>query len=352
MKTSASCVTALYLACGLGMAQEIISYSNHIRQFQMPSQVTWDASTAVTAAGSQLSALAINPGGARFDLWTIQSSSLTGLKDFLLDSSYVGTYVPIATVVVRSEDSSSITPRTRADRPYYVDLTVSGLRSGASDPEPSKSVKFLRHVQSYGLTGSGVGIDRSQATLLTQTSITTIGAQQLTFLVNSIPGANRKKVRGEERFSVFSLEDYQAPESQLASQFIQVWPVADASISGIAQNQLVRFSLPQLTLTLNDLYPNSTTYAQVYKGDQQPGMTGKIVPGSGLVISDSGPQSRVLSLTNYDSVFDTDGRWTIELITVTPFGTERMRTPSDNVAYVTFDLDRTIEMNGSFTTIE
>ena len=244
MKTLLHCIIAASLSCGLGLAQETISYTNYIRQFQMPSDVIWDASSTVPANGSQLSALAINPGGARFDLWTMKSSSLTGLTEYLLDSNYVGTYVPVATVVVRSEDTTSPTTRTRADRPFYVDVTISGLLSGASDPEPSKSVKFLRHVQSYGIGGTGIGIDRTQATLLTQSSITINGTQQLTFLVNSIPGANRSKVRGEERYSVFSLEDYQAPESQLASKYIQVWPVADGSISGIAPSQLVRFSLP------------------------------------------------------------------------------------------------------------
>jgi len=53
----------------------------------------------------------------------------------------------------------------------------------------------------------------------------------------------------------------------------------------------------------------------------------------------------VLSLTNYDSIFDSDGRWTMELLTSTPFGIDRL-------SYVSFDLDRTIEMNGTFTTIE
>ena len=133
--------------------------------------------------------------------------------------------------------------------------------------------------------------------------------------------------------------------SQIASQTVQIWPVADGSITGIASNQFIRFSLPTLTLALNDLYPNSTTYAQVYKGNAQLGMTGKVVPGSGLVINESSSQSRVLSLTNYDTVFDSDGRWTMELLTVTPFGIDRL-------SFVTFDLDRTIEMNGTFTTIE
>ena len=64
-----------------------------------------------------------------------------------------------------------------------------------------------------------------------------------------------------------------------------------------------------------------------------------------MIVNDSVPQNRVLVVNNYDSVFDADGRWTMELLTVTPFGTDRL-------AYVSFDLDRTIEMNGTFTTIE
>jgi hypothetical protein len=326
--------------CDSGTWAQGMDYTNFIRQVQYPSGVVWDAS--VDSSGQQLSALAIDPGGAQFELWTVKSDTMTS---YLLGSNYVGTYIPVATVVVRSEDGSSTIPRTRADRPFYVDVTISGLLNGDTDPEPSKSVKFLRHVQSYGVGGTGVGIDRTQAILLTQTSIATNGTQNLTFAINSVPGADRSKVRGEERFSIFSLEDYQAPESLIAGDFIQIWPVADGAIAGISPNQLIRYSLPKLTLTVNDLYPNSTTYAQVYKGGAQLGVTGKIVPGSALVINDSVPQSRVLLVDKYDSVFDEDGRWTMELLTVTPFGTDRL-------AYVSFDLDRTIKMNGNFTTIE
>ena len=109
-----------------------------------------------------------------------------------------------------------------------------------------------------------------------------------------------------------------------------------------------------MTLTFNDLYPGSRTYAQVYKGEQQLGKTGAIVPGSSFTNTQDFPVNPILSLTNYDSVFDSDGRWTMELITVTPFGIERMRTPppGDKIAYVTFDLDRNMKVNGSFTTIE
>lgn len=342
MKTLLHRVIATLLLFASWASAQTTSYTNFIRQVQYPSGVQWDAS--VPASGQQESSLAINPGGARFELWTVESTSPP--TEFLLASSYVGTYVPLATVVIRSEDGSSTIPRTRADRPFYVDVTVSGLLSGAKDPTASKSVNFLRHLQSYGVGGTGVGINRGQASLYEQSSIKTNGAMPTkTVTLTLVPGADRSKVRGEERFSVFTLDDYQAPASQIAGQYIQIWPVADGTISGIAQNQLIRFAMPQVTLAVNDLYPTSTTYAQVYRGEKRDNVTGVIVTGSAVVINDSIPQNRVLSLANYDDAFDGDGRWTMELLTKTPFGIDRL-------AYVSFDLDRTIQMNGTFTTIE
>ncbi len=315
-------------------------YSNFIRQIQLPSGVQYDATVATS--GSQLSPLAINPGGATFQLWTVLDSPLTS---YLLDSCFVGSYVPVATVTLRSEDTSSSIARTRCDRPFYVDYTVNGLLSGATDPDPSKSVTLYRYVQSYGTNGTGIGIDRTQATLLSQATISTNGAQRLSYTLTSVPNANRSKVRGEERFSIYSIEDYQAPASQLASQYIQIWPVADGSITGIASGQLIRFALPTVTLTINDIYPSASVYAQVYKGAAALGTTGTIVSGSALSINDSVPQRRVLTLTGYDSVFTDDGVWTMELLTRTPFGLDRL-------AFVTFNLNRTIQMNSTVVTIE
>ncbi|MEO0018606.1 MAG: hypothetical protein RLZZ522_1889, partial [Verrucomicrobiota bacterium] len=167
----------------------------------------------------------------------------------------------------------------------------------------------------------------------------------LTYALTSVPGPNLAKLRGEERFSVFSLEDYQAPENQIASQFIQIWPVADGAIGGLTQNQLVRFTFPQVTLTMNDLYPSSTTYAQVYQGNAQLGRTGTIVPGSALTLQESVPQNRTLTLKDFEDIFTADGRWTMELVTVTPFGIDRL-------AYVSFDVNRTLRVKGNCTTVE
>ncbi|TAE74196.1 MAG: hypothetical protein EAZ84_11600 [Verrucomicrobia bacterium] len=333
------------VACALfsvasSSAQNGSTFTNFIRQVQLPTGVEWDMGVAST--GEELSPLSIDPGGARFELWTVQALPLTS---YLLDNRYVGTYVPIGQVAIRSEDPYSLIPRTRADRPFYVDISISGLLSGAGVPVASKSLKFLHHVQSYGATGDGIGINRDLATLNSQVSMDQNGTQTLTYVINSIPGANRAKIRGEERFSFFSLADYQAPESQIASQFIQIWPVADGALEGISPNQHIRFSLPTVTITLNDLYPTSHTYAQVYKGAAQLGRVGAIVPGSSLLVNDTVPNSRILVLSDYEGVFDDDGLWTMELVTETPFGIERM-------AHVSFTLDRTIEMNGNVTTVE
>lgn len=323
------------------LAQNGSTFTNIIRQVQLPDGPDWDVGVAVS--GAVLSPLAIDPGVARFELWTIKATPLT---EYLLDSRYVGTYVPLGNLKVRSEDPYTTIPRTRADRPFYVDVTINGLLSDAGAPDAAKNIKFLRHVQTYGAGGTGVSINRDLATLHSQVMMTQNGTQTLTYVVNEVPGADRAKVRGEERFTLFSLPDYQvAAGSQLASQFIQIWPVADGNLAGITPNQMIRFSVPAVTVTLNDLYPSSHTYAQVYKGPPVLGTTGTIVPGSSLLINDTIPVSRVLTLSNFDAVFDQDGQWTMELVTQTPFGLERMH-------HLTFQLDRTIQMNSSVTTVE
>ena len=335
-------LTLLALACsclsGLNAAG---TYTNFIRQVQMPTGVQWDASVA--ASGERISALPIDLGGARFELWSVLSSPLTS---YLLDTRYVSSYAPVAEVVIRSEDPYAEVPRTRADRPFRVEVTINGLLSGPTDPEASKAVKLLRHVQSYGVGGTGDNIDRTQATLLSQAQLSKNGTQPLSYTLTSVPSADRAKACGEERFSIFSLaESTTSPELQIASKYIQIWPVADGAISGIAQNQKFRMKLPDVTLTYNDLYPGSHTYAQVYRGEPRLGASGTMVIGSSRLNTGKVPMSRVVPLEDYDTAVDSDGRWTMELLTVTPFGIDRL-------AYVSFEIDRAINLNGAFTTIE
>lgn len=315
-------------------------YTFFVRQIQLPDEGEWDVS--VDQNGTRQSELPINPHGARFELWTVKSSPLTS---YLLDTTYVNSYIPVSQVNIISEDPYAPIPRTRADRPFTVKVTVNGLSTDPSAPEAARSVKLLRHVQSYGNNGDGSDIDRGGATLLSQGSMNSNGEHVLEYSVTSIPGADRAKVRGEERFSVFSLADYQAPESQLDSKFIQIWPVADATLNGITDGLEIRGLAPDVKLTLKDLYPDSWTYAQVYQGSPTLGTDGTLVPGSSFAIDRSTPRNKTLWLRDWDDVIREDGDYTLEVITVTPFGKDRL-------AYLTFSVKRAIQFSGNVTSVE
>ena len=320
-------------------------YVNHLTQYQLPDGTFWKVPNVV-ANGSQLSPLAINPGGARFELWTVRNDPDTGvLTDFILDSRYVGAYVPQAQTVIRTEDPYAAIPRTRADRPFWVDITVAGMLEDPSAPEAARKVTLLHHVQSYGAGGDGVNIDRSQAILHNQAIIDKNGMVNLTFPITSVPGADRTKVRGEERFSIFTLPDYQAPPDQVSSLFLQIWPVADGSLSGMVDGDSFRFQVPTLTVTLNDLYPQSSTYAQLYQGPPALGTVGLVIDGSAIQKNDTVPDSRVMVIDDWDAKIEESGQWTMELLTITPFGVDRLD-------YMTFTINRDIEVNGTVTTVE
>ena len=333
-------------ATALGQAPD--DYINIVRQIPIPSAPgsAWDV--PVAREGEELSPLKIGDGGARFELWTVQSDPFVA---YLLDSTYVGAYIPVATVVITTEDPDTYNaiPRTRADRPFRVEVVTDGLLNGEKDPEASKKVNLLRHVQSYGEGGVGENLDRKQATQQSSAYLNSNKTFVLDYGLSEVPGADRSKIRGEERFSVYTLEDarkdYVVPPSQLASQTVQIWPVADGTITGIASGDVVRFQVPQLTFTLKDLYPKSTTYAQVYKGVAALGTVGTVLPGSALVINDAVPQDRVLVIQDYADTLTDSGDWTIELLTETPFGIDRL-------AHVTFTLDRTLKVRGSMNTYE
>lgn len=312
------------------------NYSHFIRQVSYPMGVVWDATVA--KSGQTLSALSIDFGGSEFQLWTVRNSPLTS---YLLASTFVSSYTPQATVAIRTEDPYPYLPRTRADRPFHVDVTVNGLLSGEFDPDSLKSVKLTRQVQSYGAGGTGVNLDRFQATLLSNASLAENGSRTLSFTLNEVPGADRAKVRGEERFSVCTVADVMFPASQLTSQTLQIWPVADGSIAGISSGEVIGPAVPALTFTLHDLYPSSKTWAQVYKGAPSQTTTGKIVPGSSFAVNTAVPQDRTATIGNYLSVFDSDGLWTMDLLTKTPFGTDRL-------AQVSFTVQGTASLRESW----
>ncbi len=321
-------------------AQTTYTYTNFIRQIQMPSGVEWELGN-IAANGERDSGLSVADDGARFELWTIKSSPLTS---YLLDSKFVGAYIPTSSLQVRSEDPYTIIPRTRADRPFWVDVKVTGLTSGLTAPLAARSVTFLHHVQSYGTTGDGLGVDRLLATLLSQTSVAGNGDRTFNFQMTSVPGADLRKVRGEERFSIFSLADLLSPASQLSSQYIQIWPMSEGSIDNLKEGSNHRAKIPTITVTGTDLYPGSYTYLQIYKGAPEANKVGEVIPSSVMRGDANKPtgESRAVEL---DSYAKTDGIWTVELLTESPFDTQRLARRS-------FTVSRSLHVNSLLGTME
>ncbi|RYD39473.1 MAG: hypothetical protein EOP85_15885, partial [Verrucomicrobiaceae bacterium] len=340
------------LAVSHAFGQDDPTYVNFIRQVQLPDGLQQDAT--VTPTGEQYSSLGIKPEGADFELWTIKSPA--PITDYLLQSTHVGTYVPIASLVIDTEDpwgkkpadgeftyvtyanptfaTSKIVPtnlpaairRTRADRPFKVYVTTDELRPAGDDaPDVSKKLDFLRHLQSYG-TGNGDGINRNNAILSTPALPQFVyphGVMNpLTISLSSIAGADRRKLRGEERFTVMTLLDNQDPLAviqprKLCSEYLQIWPMTDGVLSGIAMNQVVKFAMPTVTFQYTDTYPGSETFAQIYKGEVRDNAAGLIVPGSHCNNTAEVPKNYLETTgSEFDRMFDSDGRWTIEVLTV------------------------------------
>lgn len=304
------------------------NYTHYIRQVAYPESLVHDT---IVASSGQMQGQPLGTTGSRYELWCIR---LSPMKALLVAETICSGSLPSASVTIRSADPYPYLPRTRADKPFQVDIAVQGLLDDPEAPEPSRSVTLQKTAQSYGAAGIGDDIDRSAAVILNQTAVNANGSTTLAIPSHSLPGDDSMKVRGEQRFSILTIGSLSMPASVIASQFIQIWPVADAAIEGIAAGQTIGPETPLLTFHLNDLYPSSTTYAQIYKGSPRVGVVGRVIPDSTFVINTSTPQSRVATKQDYLSLFDSDGIWTMEIVTETPFG-------SDRIACVSFTVQGT-----------
>jgi hypothetical protein len=116
-------------------------------------------------------------------------------------------------------------------------------------------------------------------------------------------------------------------------------------VSGINSTTVIRAKAPNVSVNLVDLYPDSVTYAQVYPGPPSLGTVGTMIPGASLVVNGSVPRDGQFFVWDWDSSIPSDGDWTMEVLTTTPFGTDRL-------AFVTFSVSRSIKVNGSVTSAD
>ena len=316
-------------------------FVNFIRQQQKTTGVVW--SMPVVPVGNGPSQLPLEQDGALFQLWTIEQATA---KDHLLDQKLVGAYLPSAAISIRTLDPYSAVPRTRADQPFTVTFNVSGLLSGAGLPEASTRVLLEHHLANY--KGDQKSIPAAQAISgkpFSSGYLIANGTSAQTFAVTNLKAADATLASGEEHFVIHALGDDSAQQTQLATAHVQVWPVASGAIQGIAPGERVRFHAPVLTVNLTDLYPRSNTWIQVYKGGPQLNTAGSRVTGSVLILDQDRSDSRMLTVSGYDTAMPDAGTYTMALLTETPFGIDRLH-------HVTFVVDRKLEIRAQLNGVD
>ena len=324
-------------------------FTNFVRQTQQGTGVVWNM--PVTPTGSSASQLLLEQGGSLFQLWTIEQATA---KDYLLDQKVVGTYLPKADIVITTvdPDRDPVTgaPRTRADKPFSVKTTVSGLLSGANIPVAATKVLWEQHLASFGSTVNSITpAQATSGTPRSSTYLTANGTTTVTSGATSLPAVNgvAAKAKGQEHFVVHALADGALTQSQIASAYVHVWPVSSGEIAGLTDEQKVRSKAPTLTIKVKDLYPESRTYLQIYEGRQVLGTKGVL-----MARELDYPNTQNISITpqdftisDYDEYILKDGTYTIELITETAFDSTRLD-------WVTFSIDRNLEIRAQLTGLD
>ena len=110
--------------------------------------------------------------------------------------------------------------------------------------------------------------------------------------------------------------------------------------------------MPDLQVKFWDLYPNSTTYVTIYKGDPAAINAPAQVPvytSRQITINQDIPLCDTIAISNWDGYITEDGTYTLRGVHHNPL--QRMVSLSGFLRSA-FDVDRKIEFVGSATTSE
>lgn len=305
---------SLALLASLSIASandESANYLNFIVQIHSDANVDTVKIDDLSPEGSG-NALEGVSGSSVFQLWTVHRTQGT---THLLDEKIVSSYHPQAVIAIKTGDPYKGIPRTRVDQPFTVEYTMSGLVTNDPDVQDAAKSAILQHdVTDYAQTSSEV-----QAT---QSDITQNGTATDT-RVTSIQSADLTRVSGEESFTILARPDYGVDKTHmLASAKVQIWPIARASMSGFDTSKTY-LNLPDIHVDLQDLYPDSTTYIRLYKGNPTANPSKvHIINTSYVIIDDTNPQDRKFSISGSELGITESGEYTMEIIHETPFGAD------------------------------
>lgn len=329
---------------GLGQS----SNTNIIRQTNLQNNLQYDIVTSA-GTGSGTSFMPMQEGGASFELFAYGSAWDTNL--YFLDRKVLGHYLPRATITIQTQDwyndwfGSNMPRRTRADKPYQLQISVSGLVTDPAAPAAAKSVLYTHVGQNYNATytpGTNPKYTISSFYMGNQSPSYTPVYTRLTPMAPT-------KAMGIEQFTISSLADETVTQTSiLANEMLIVWPVTEATIEGVANAGTIRDSLPHLVIQYKDLYPLSYTYVQIYSGAPALGRTGTVFGSSIRWHNTIVPQNETISIENWEDMIPVDSQYTIEVVSQTPFN----NWAPERLAYKTFTVNRLVRVNGQVVTSE
>ncbi len=256
------------LAPATVLADSSADYVNFIRQVQQDSGVEWEVT--VLPDGEQVSPTGVSVDGSFFELWSIHDTSAA---EYLLDEQFVTSYTPNAFVEIVTNDPYAPVRRTRCDQPFQVRVTVSGLLDPsdpayATAPDASKMVDYSHSVFAYPEGSHSLEqVENPTGLLLNEGTMDGNHTATVTFNVTNLTGSDLTRVQGEEVFTISAQADFGVSATILDSERVQIWPVATGQLSGYDSGEYYE-DVPPITVTLTDLYPESTTYVRMYpQGD-------------------------------------------------------------------------------------
>lgn len=300
--------------------------------------------TPLEAAGTSTDAEGV-VGSSVFRLWTIR---LSDNVEYLLDEKTVSSYHPQATVKITTGDPYALIPRTRVDQPFSIEYEVSGLvTDDPSVQDAAKSVVFDHRITQYAAGASevaaGAHYDTHEHDPVTENS-----THRINNVLTQIQAADLTRARGEEIITIYANPDFGVGEgaTMLASKRIQIWPIARGTVSGI-DTTLEYTKIPEVSVSLTDLYPNSTTYLRVYGGPPAAAPTNPVnINTSYVIVDDVKPVNRSYNVSSINERILLDGKYTVELIHETPFGADLL----DQI--YPLQVKRAIKVNGNINSSE
>lgn len=284
-------------------------------------------------------------GSSVFRLWTIR---LSDNKEYLLDEKTVSSYHPQATIKITSDDPYTLIPRTRVDQTFNIEYEVSGIiTDDPSVQDAAKSVIFDHRILQYP-AGASEAVPGANYTTHDHDPVDENGTHNINNILTQIQAADLTRARGEELFSIYANPDFGVDEGAtlLAQQRIQIWPIARGSLSGL--DTTVEYAkIPEISVNLVDLYPDSTTYIRVYSGAPTTTPSSPLkINTSYVIVDDVKPVNRTYNVSSLNDRILQDGKYTVEIIHETPFGADLL------FQFYPLQVERAIKINGNVNSSE